>query len=132
MAIDRQFQTVDRYKVQFVRECLVQSMRLWIDDPAQVRALVPKIEAAWREMTELGYGDTFRAQINESIRQQQAAEAAPPLSPVDPRLLERRNLALDLRHWEEQAALKPGDERIAQIIRQARAKLDAFDRGEPL
>lgn len=116
---------VDRIKAQFVRDCAVQALRVWLDDPEQLAALIPKFERGYDQLTEKGYGHPWRAQI-EADRGHGAAipeqKAKPPTASEQHRIRERE-LASEVLHWRKLSQQNPANKTWTENWRRAHEAL---------
>lgn len=120
---------VDRAKLQFVRDCAVQALRVWIDAPEKLKELIPKFEKGYDQLTDKGYGHPVRAQV-EAWAGRGAAVPAPPKPqgpPPDPNLAKRRGILAEIQHFERNAQLAPHDPNWRNALEAAQARLLAHD-----
>jgi hypothetical protein len=121
---------VDRAKLQFIRDCAVQALRVWIDAPEKLKELIPKFERGYDQLTDKGYGHPWRVQIEAGMGRGAAEPEAPKRHgpPADPRAIERRALVGEVMHWQRLSTAKPDDENWRKAWEQAFEKLQDFDK----
>lgn len=117
------FRRPDRDKARFIQDGVIRVM----PEPERLNALVDRLETLWDGLTERGYGNAFRAQVDAQVQARAEPEATKPAPAADPRLAQRLELVNQLGYARRILEYRPDNEELREAVAAAARALRNFD-----